>query len=210
MSVYCANCGAENEDEAVFCENCGTRLEQILGPEKRSRKKLVIAISGAAILVVLAVLAVFLVLYLNPGYQKPVKMLVQGINDMDGEQVLEAPYRGTDQEDDRIEAIGEDEALSWIQDKINENLNEGSTVKLKNMEVSCEVLEKVLYDNPEEWQEYHTEDQIYGSEDIDKVYKLRLRLTVQYDGKEESFVLKRAYAVKYNGKWSLHVRDILI
>ena len=26
--MFCQNCGAKNDDDAIFCESCGTRLER--------------------------------------------------------------------------------------------------------------------------------------------------------------------------------------
>jgi hypothetical protein len=59
----------------------------------------------------------------------------------------------------------------------------------------------------EKWQDNHSSDGRYDRKDVDKIYVLRVKVTIKYEGRksegEETFTLKNIYAVKYNGKWSL-------
>jgi hypothetical protein len=79
------------------------------------------------------------------------------------------------------------------------------------MKISYKVVEKESYDNVEKWQEDHDYG-YYDRKDVEKVYELRVKMTVKYDGRKaegkETFTLKKIYAVKYNGKWSLYTMDM--
>ena len=40
--MYCSECGAKNEKDALFCEECGAKLEQLKEektPKKKTQKK---------------------------------------------------------------------------------------------------------------------------------------------------------------------------
>jgi predicted nucleic acid-binding Zn ribbon protein len=218
MSVYCANCGTENEDGAVFCGSCGAKMEQVMGSGKPDKKKNILKALGA---VVLVVVVVFLLSHLFQGYRKPLNMFIKGLNNQDGEKVIEAAYRGTDAEDDVLDEVDtyEDYIMSFMTNVINNQLDEEDTVKLKDMKISYKVTEKEKYSNIEKWQEDHnydfvSEDTLYDRKDVSKVYELRVKITVKYESRktegEKTFTIKNLYAVKYNGKWSLNYSDYKI
>ena len=104
--MYCSECGAKNEKDALFCEECGAKLEQPKEektPKKKTQKKKNTKklnkkqwiIIGIIIAVVVILFVVFQVLKTQTSPSKIVENYIEAINNKDYEKLYDyANYTG--------------------------------------------------------------------------------------------------------------------
>ena len=104
--MYCSECGAKNEKDALFCEECGAKLEQPKedkAPKKKTSKKKSTKklnkkqwiIIGIMIAVVVILFIVFQVLKTQTSPSKIVENYIEAINNKDYEKLYDyANYTG--------------------------------------------------------------------------------------------------------------------
>ena len=96
MAKFCNACGAQLDDNTTFCNNCGAKLEAApqtttgaQAPAKASKglpkfdKSLLKYVIPAAVLVVALIIVISILV--GNAYKKPIKNLVEGINEIDDE-----------------------------------------------------------------------------------------------------------------------------
>ena len=99
--MFCGNCGAQNEDNAVFCAGCGANLkadapaenaapvENAAAGADKNKKVGIIAVAGVAAVAVIALIVLIASLAGGKGYEKTAVKYYKAVFDADAEAVFD-------------------------------------------------------------------------------------------------------------------------
>ncbi len=196
--MLCPKCGKELKDGVKFCSGCGSSvgtmpliLEEKRNAEedvRRYRKIGMFAVGGFALLIVL-LLRLAVVSLRTPGFERPIRYFLEGIEDTDAKEMLKGMpeiYWSLQEEADWTK----EEWIEHVQEELEEK-RDGIRLRL-----SYEVTGKKKLDSERrEFYEERMEDYGLDETQITEAYELKLRITVEskdsYNAKdfEEDFSL---------------------
>lgn len=211
MSKFCANCGAQQPDEANVCGNCGSVLasenvetnENPAGNDIVAKLKPYFPIIGAAVAVLLVVIIIICVACSGGGYKKAIK------------NAIDVSYKG---KANKIEKLAPKEYWDYLEDERDfdmedyvENYEENWEDRVddledeygKNYKVKFKVTDKdeisdkklnTLKDNLNEKYDIKRKD-------VKKAYKLDIEYTIKGREDERDWEAEDAYVVKIGSKW---------
>lgn len=202
MSRYCTRCGTELTAMDRFCRRCGEAVtgrpvytELVRVKQKSSHVPLILgAILIASISLLMTGVAVYRQFFAMPGYERPIRLMAEGIEEKNGEKFLEAfsdIYEGIDE-------LTDDDMDSWaeVKDEINNSLIDSCTYEIKNVSdinmdsIDSDIIRVLKVFGGSEWA-----DGIQEAKELDVVFTFRYM-----NGKTETS--DHAWtAIKSNKKW---------
>ena len=210
--MFCKNCGAQIAEGAKFCPKCGASVGNVnagnngeTGQVETGKKPPYLAIGLIAVIaVVVIILAVVLgKTVFGKGYEKPIKNLIKGVEEQDGEMILSAFS------DETIEALEDEMGVDRkdLEDMMEEEFEymfsdeeyEDEDLEFKYKIEDNEKLDKDdIKDIKDELKDYYN-----IREDIKAARELDVTLTVYVDGEEEDDSEETLTVIKVDGKWYL-------
>lgn len=201
MSKFCAKCGMELKDDAVFCPGCGAKVEQKekqpekQGVKKKSGKNSLIGIGCIGIIVL--VLAIFGIgKAAGSGCEKPIKIYQQAINKVDFGKMQDALAPGIyESEIGDISDFASTEDLnaafkSAMESEIGDQLSKLKLKVVNKEKIDSKNLESAL------------KNRYYIEEEDAKKAKAAYNLTVEASGFGENYKFT-VVVVKIDGKWKM-------
>lgn len=210
MSKYCAKCGKELNDQVKFCPGCGTEVvsnktvqaDQPVNHVKKQKKSGKIALeAGLAVLLILCIAFIGVKSLIAPTYEKPIKLLEQGLNEPSYSKIKEALAPGALDEllSDYswiLDYIDEDQVDEYIQQAIKSEYEENDTAKIE-----LKVLDKEKINVEDLELEYSL-----NSSDASKAtaaYNLTVEVKVKGASSSIEEETMEVLVIKINGKWKL-------
>lgn len=219
MSKYCANCGKEIREDAMFCPSCGTKVQDnptnngatntslanVAVKTKKSGLKVAI---GAIIVIIVAVAGCIFGIkkIATPAYEKPIKKLETAYNKGSFADMKEAISTGLYEE-----IIGDRELSSEDMKSLGDNIKEIMKDEYGedyNFEIS--VVEKTKI--PEaELKDTLNNDYYIPSADVEAAtaaYDLKVKIDISYKSDSDTEYQRESeedniVVIKENGKWKI-------
>ena len=216
--MFCKNCGAQLNEGARFCPKCGTPAvngnaggnsggyQGGASPVQSQKKPPYLAIGLIAIVVVVViVLAVVLgKTVFGKGYEKPIKTLIKGVEEQDGEMILSAFSENT------IEAMEDQSGIDRIEQEDMMDLKfeyrfSGEVWVDEDVEFKYEVEDSKKLDK-DDIKDIEDELKDYWDvrEDISAARELDVTMTIYVDGDEEDDNDATIEVIKVDGKWYIN------
>lgn len=216
--MFCKNCGAQLNEGAKFCPKCGTPAvngnaggnsggyQGGASPVQPQKKPPYLAIGLIAIVVVVViVLAVVLgKTVFGKGYEKPIKTLMKGVEEQDGEMILSAFSENT------IEAMEDQSGLDKkdLEDMMEEQFEymfSGEDWEDEDVEFKYEIEDSKKLDK-DDIKDIEDELKDYWDvrEDISAARELDVSMTIYVDGDEEDDNDATIEVIKVDGKWYIN------
>lgn len=221
MAKFCNSCGAQLDDNTTFCNNCGTKVESAPqtsatnaapGKAPKSLPKLDKSMLKIAIPAVAAVIVLIVVIsiILGNGYKKPIKKMINGINDGDEEVFCDALPDFLIKKYDKAD----DNYYKNVRENIKNKIKTWEESKVYGIgddpEVSYEIIDTI------EMNEEDLEDmQSYIKRSYDKKVDVTGGYSVAYvitiEGEDGEYSYPDTIAVyKIDGKWCVLSTDSLV
>ncbi|MBC5688771.1 zinc ribbon domain-containing protein [Mediterraneibacter sp. NSJ-55] len=216
--MFCKNCGAQLNEGAKFCPKCGTPAvngnaggnsrgyQGGASPVQPQKKPPYLAIGLIAIVVVVVIVlaAVLGKTVFGKGYEKPIKNLIKGVEEQDGEIILSAFSENT------IEAM-EDQSgydkkdLEDMMEEEFEYMFSGEDWEDADLEFKYEIEDSKKLDK-DDIKDIEDELKDYWDirEDISAARELDVTMTVYVDGDEEDDNDATIEVIKVDGKWYIN------
>lgn len=196
--MFCTNCGSNLSNDTLFCNNCGTKVvgqqQQatmntgtvpfavnqgstyggVQYPQKRGKNKWMIpAIVGATVAIIILL---WVVLMATPGYSKPVKYMVKGMQKGNYSVMLKAyPSFMRDEMEEQI--LGYSDDAKEAMKKMHGILVAGYG---KDFSISYKVMDKEKIDSSEVEDLEENINYRYDKDvDIEAAYELEVKLTIK-------------------------------
>ena len=212
MSKYCAKCGKELNDQVKFCPGCGTEVvsnktvqaDHPVNHVKKQKKSGKIALgAGLAVLLILCIAFIGVKSLIAPAYEKPIKLLEQGLNEPSYSKIKEALAPGLLDDllfdySSILDYMDDDQIEEYIQQSLKSFYEENDVEKIE-----LKVIDKEKIDTKDLEFEYWLSDSDAGK--VTDIYKL----TVEAKGKgnSNSSLIDQdtvdVLSIKINGKWKL-------
>lgn len=210
MAKFCANCGAQMNDEDKVCGQCGTPAVSVAvkpaasdqaGKNKESNK-IIKLIAGVIIAVVVIVIAVNIAGSYT-GYKGTVNKMVKALQKNDV-ATLEA-----------LASIISKETLgAWYGEDLYDYYDEAVSDALDIFEDSVGPIKKISYEitdetevsarRVEELEDYLVEIYNMDTSSIKKIVKVNLKLTVKGTKKSSTYNTNELYMIKESGGWKIY------
>lgn len=193
MSRYCTRCGTELTAMDRFSRRCGEAVterpvytepvyaEPVRVKQKSSHVPLLLGvILIASIVLLMTGVLVYRQFFAMSGYERPIRLMAEGIEEKNGEKFLEAfpdIYKGIDE-------LTDNDVDSWaeLKDEINNSLIDSCTYEIKNVNdmnmdsMDSDIIRVLKVFGGSEWA-----DGIQEAKELDVVFTLRYT-----DGKTET------------------------
>lgn len=219
--MFCKNCGAQINEGSKFCPKCGTPAGNAGGAApggtqggyggggsvRTAKKPPYLAIGVVAVVAVVVIVAAVLIgkAIFGKGYEKPLKTLIKGVEEQDGEMILSAFSEKT------IDAMEEQSGMkkSELEDMMEEEFEymftdediDGDDIEIKYEVEKVKKLDKDdIKDIEDELKDYYD-----IKEDISAARELDVVLTTYIDGDEEDEEDVELIVIKVDGKWYLDI-----
>lgn len=213
---FCSSCGSEIKQGTTFCGNCGAKVSDVgqqgmpaqntysnntNGTEKKNNNKLIgMIVVGAVALVCLFLLFKVVGAVSTPGYEKPVKYMLNGLQDGNYKTMMKAyPKFMKEQFDEQVEDYydGEvDELMEMLTDDMKEEY--GKKVKLSYKVTDKEKLDKDEVKDLQESFKWRYDEKVK----IKEAYVLELEMKIKgSEGKDEEDV--EMTVIKIGSDWYL-------
>lgn len=219
MSKYCANCGKEIREDAMFCPSCGTKVQDnsandgatntsLANVAVKTKKSGLKGTIGAIIVIIVAVVGcVFGIKKIaTPAYEKPIKKLETAYNKGSFSDMKEAISTGLYEE-----IVGDRELSSEDMKSLGDNIKEIMKDEYGedyNFEIS--VVEKTKI--PEaELKDTLNNDYYIPSTDVEAAtaaYDLKVKIDISYKSDSDTEYQKESeedniVVIKEKGKWKI-------
>lgn len=210
MAKFCANCGAQMNDEDKVCGQCGTpAVSAAVKPaasdqagKNKGSNKIIKLIAGVIIAVVVIVIAVNIAGSYT-GYKGTVNKMVKALQKNDV-AALEA-----------LASIISKETLgAWYGEDLYDYYDEAVSDALDIFEDSVGPIKKISYEitdetevsarRVEELEDYLVEIYNMDTSSIKKIVKVNLKLTVKGTKKSSTYNTNELYMIKESGGWKIY------
>ena len=220
MSKFCNNCGTQLDDATTFCNNCGSKVESTntatntnatatsakkLPKFDKSMLKIALPIAAAVV-----VLIIIISIIAGNGYKKPLKNMINGINDGDEEMYCEAlpeflikKYKKSN-----------DDYYKTMKERIKNNIKaweEGEAYELgDDVELSYKIVDTIKLDD-----EALEDAQKYIKSVYDKKVEVKggyeVAFTITIEGEDDVYTYPSFTTVyKIDGEWCVLDTSFLI
>lgn len=222
---FCSNCGTEMKDGAVFCSQCGTKVaEDILqkelshvpdttkpipnidtyyteGDNKKSHNKMIgMAVVGVVVLLGLFLLVKLFGLVTTPGYERPVKYMVAGMEDGKFRTMMKAfPDYITDDIEHMMDSFYDGDP----DDFMDEMLGSLETMYGKKVKISYDIKDKEKLSKAEIKELEEDIDDMYDEDvNIKSAYQLKIKMKIK-GSKESDENTDSLTVIRIGSKWYL-------
>lgn len=221
MAKFCNACGAQLDDNTTFCNNCGAKLEAApqtttgaQAPAKASKglpkldKNLLKIVIPAAVAVIALIIVISIIV--GNAYKKPIKKVVEGVNEQDDEILCDALPDFLIKKYDKADKNYGKNVREKIKNKIK-SWEENETYDIgDDPEVSYEILDKIEY-TEEELESIKSQIKASYDKKVDvtKGYSVALIITIEGEDGEYSYP-EEVSVYKIDGKWSVLDTSFLV